>query len=902
MHTNRLILTFAASAIALSACVQKIDEPFVEEMEQFEITAVNLTEGFLESDLDTKISVGEETDATVLYWSPREAVGVYGSRTKNAKFTTTNTVPSQNISLRGNLYLFDSPKYTYYPYNSNNNSNPYTAVKSELPSEQVFDTEEREFSYDFKMGTATSSGWSKYSYSFIGPLTYIRFIINATGSVLEGDRLESVTLQGPDGAHLAGTFKADLGTQTVTWTDDSSERNVVSVSCPNTPLLGAGTIEVIYMVLAPESIQSGNAFSVILRTDNHVATINKSTSKTLVGKTTYKMTMNLASSDMKVQSRMNLNSFGFKVADNTDKILGTELYFNGSKTATRSVSEISLAIDEDNATITGCIPYLYDFKLIPSFDISGNIKAYVDGQEIISGVTEVDFTNPVTLSLKSGDDVKTYTVSVRNTGLPVVVLKSDGTGTQDWSGAGIKVKAKTADWGVADKITVYNADGSINLAEAACGFRLRGNTTQTFPKKPFAIKLDKKANILDIMPDGGKHKRWCLLANYLDRSLMRNAVTNQLAKLSIDAWKNANVATGLVWNPGGEFVELVIDGRHVGNYYLCEQIKIDGDRLDIKDPFEDVVEDGIANPAVCDCGYLMEFDDGYDENFKFITKRGLPCQFKDDINDAILDTLKNKIFDMEQNLKDGNYEEAYKVLDIYSYIDHWLIHELAMNNEYKHPKSVYMYMDGDSTLCAGPVWDFDYQTYPNVQGIKDIHGDYSKGTSYSLSTDAWIYKNSNNNGKWGDGSSSSGNWWENLWGGGSSSTMPSRPDRSESGDADAPYMWIPLLTKDATFRTAVQERWQILKPYWNNIYVYVNKYAEANRLSEEYNFAMWPLESSERSAIRNTNGVNWFVEFSGDERIEEWDKVTENFRNVLSTRMSALDAMITSGNFVTTAK
>ena len=251
-------------------------------MAEFEIEATSLTQAFIEEDDDTRVSVGEETNATYFYWSPKESVGVYGSRTKNAKFTTTNTSPSQTITLKGSLSWFDSPKYTYYPYNSANGSNPYTAVKSTLPGEQVFDTDVREFSYDFKFGTATSSGWNKYTYDFASPMTYMRFIIDATGSELEGDRLESITLRAPEGAKICGSFKADLSTQTLTWTETAKNANEVTVTCPNNPLLGAGVTEVIYMVIAPESVQGGTEYTVVLRTDNHIATIEKTAGKTWV--------------------------------------------------------------------------------------------------------------------------------------------------------------------------------------------------------------------------------------------------------------------------------------------------------------------------------------------------------------------------------------------------------------------------------------------------------------------------------------------------------------------------------------------------------------------------------------------------------------------------------------------
>lgn len=888
MHTHRFILTCAAAALTLNACVQKLDEPSVEEMQEFEITALNLTEGFLEADADTKVTVGEETDATYFYWSPKESVGVYGSRTKNAKFTTTNTAPSQAISLKGSLSWFDSPKYTYYPYNSANGSNPYTSVKSTLPGEQTFDTDVREFSYDFKVGTATSSGWSRYTYDFVSPMTYMRFIINATGSALEGDRLESITLRAPEGTEICGDFKVNLASQIVTWTETAKSANEVTVFCPDNPVLGAGVTEVIYMILAPESVQGGTEYTVVLRTDNHVATINKTAGKTWVGKTTYKQTMTLANVDMTVQSRMNLDSFGFPVAGNEGKILAKELYFNSStgKTANRAVSEIALEIDEDNATITGCIPYLYDFILKPSFKVNSGVKVYAYGDEVISGETPLDFSQPFELTLASGDDIKTYTVNVTNTGLPVVVLSQGSEGTVAWSGPGINVKSKDSEWVEDDMIAVYNADGTVNLEQAACGFRLRGNTTQTFPKKPFAIKLAKKANLLDIMPDGGTHKRWCLLANYIDRSLMRNAVTNVLANLSIDAWQNSAAEPGLIWNPSGKNVELVIDGVHVGNYYLTEQIKIDGDRLDIADCYEDVVDDGNADPTLADCGYLLEFDDAFDEaeNGQFVTKRYLPVMFKDYTPEAIRNEIRTKIDNIETNLKkntEEGFEAAFADLDINSVIDWWFIHELAMNDEFKHPKSVYMYIDGDGKLSAGPVWDFDYQTYPNVDGITEIYNAYRnkspRPSTYGLSVSEWLISNESAK---------------------SSTSFPTSPTyTSDKGNADKPYMWYPLLFKSEVFKARVQERWEMIKPYWQGANYYITTIGESNAVSEAYNFAMWPLEANERFQICNSNNYNWFVDFSGDERITTWDGVVENFRNVYQERFEEMDRMITAGDF-----
>lgn len=215
--------------------------------------------------------------------------------------------------------------------------------------------------------------------------------------------------------------------------------------------------------------------------------------------------------------------------------------------------------------------------------------------------------------------------------------------------------------------------------------------------------------------------------------MLRNAVAFEVAHQTENAF-----ADGIGWNPHGYNVEVIMDGRHVGNYYLCEQIKIDGNRVNIQDCYEDVLEEN-PNPTVADCGYLLEFDDNYDEVNKFHTGRGLPCMFKDIVSDELFDAVKARIEGIEANLEAGNYDAAYNDLDIHSVIDYFFIQELAFNDEYKHPKSVYMYIDGLGKLTAGPVWDFDWQTFVNYDNVEAMINKYGCDTYRCRKGDEWLY-------------------------------------------------------------------------------------------------------------------------------------------------------------------
>lgn len=327
-----------------------------------------------------------------------------------------------------------------------------------------------------------------------------------------------------------------------------------------------------------------------------------------------------------------------------------------------------------------------------SIRIKGRDVAY-------SSDDEVDFSKPVTFVAVGPDGTEQeYTAVVYFSNLPVVYVSTPSaiTSKEVW----------TADC----EMQIWNA-GENNVTLEKVNIKGRGNSTWMWPKKPYAIKLDKKAAVLG-MP---KHKRWCLLANYKDRTIMRNDMVNEMA----------HRMSGLDWTPHGEYVDVVLNGNFVGNYYLCEQIKIDENRINIAEMTAEDLDD-----VAITGGYLFELDTNYDEINKFRTsKRNLPVMFKEPdektLQPSQMEYVKNYFNDVEAKLyADGSYdfEEIGKLIDYDSFIDYWIIYELALNTELMNPKSCYMYKDRNGKLFAGPIWDFDWclsstYTYNYKQGL-----------------------------------------------------------------------------------------------------------------------------------------------------------------------------------------
>ena len=841
----------------LSACQ---DEMLVSEGGKGNVDIVARMDG----GIITRTCVGNSTDDGMvgILWTPGDCIGVYGTDgTQNALFASTNTGNVPEAIFSGNLKQGEAPVYAYYPYSEDNASADVSAIKGNLKLTQNYDMGTGILEADYKVGTPsfTSSDGRSYEFTFSHLFSLLKFDINATGTALEGDNLESIVLTLPEGRQLGGEFTFDAASRDVTWIGTPEGANTLTMNWSDTPALSSGSQYSGYITCAP-FIRRGDEIKITILTQKFKAEFTRTALIDFEPNACYTFPLALENyaSDMEVTERPVITAFSFDVTHNSGKILATKLVWNGS--ATRPVENAAEALAVGTESITGCIPYLYDFKLKPTFAVPEGMTVTVDGAEQISGESEQDFSKPVTYTVSNGTESRSYTVEVTNSGLPVAVLESNG-GSKEWPEAGLNVLAKDEDWDENDYFTLYNADGTVDVEENLCTVRLRGNSTQNFPKLPFALKFKDKVGPQGMPTD----KRWELLANWMDRTMLRNAVAQDVAQRTAAA-----LSDGLGWNPHGVSVELIINGRHVGNYYLIEKVKIDADRINIKDCWEDVVDGGNANPTVADCGYLLEFDDAMDEVNYFRTGRGLPVMFKDEVpeNGTLFNAVKDKVEAIEANLEAGTYAAAYEQLDINSVIDYFLVQELVFNNEYKHPKSVYMYMDGDNKLTAGPVWDFDWQTFIIPDQVRAYGGAY---IDQLRNTDEWLYGGSKLAEK------TSGWPWDDNY----------------DYENDMPYMWYPLLFKDAMFRSKVQERWATIYPALLGVTDEIDRLAEQNRVSDQFNFAMWPTTRD----LKNTIGAA----FNGDEEMS-FDEAIQSMKKAYTDRLEWMNNQIISGNFVTDAE
>lgn len=355
-------------------------------------------------------------------------------------------------------------------------------------------------------------------------------------------------------------------------------------------------------------------------------------------------------------------------------------------------SSVQCYIDSSEATIEGVLTdEVRSMELIPTFWLGEEVK--VDGREVISGETSIDFSESVTFEVKGEEGVVNYTVDVSNfSELPVVEINTTGS---------VPIVNKE-DWITA----LMNIDGKgvfPDLPSVEIEIRGRGNSTWDYPKKPYAIKLGSKAEVAG-MPE---HKRWVLLAHWNDKISIRTDLAFWLGREYAD----------LDWKQSGQQVELFLNGRHMGNYFICEHIKIDENR--------------VPN------GYVIEIDSkaGSDESVFISERTKLPFNVKDpdvDVGSPEFLAIEKAINDFEAVLYGDDFLDAttgYKsIADIGSFVDWWLNNEFSKNKDAQFNTSCYLNLTEDGTIKMGPLWDYDLGwgnfvfNYPDTPYINSPEG------------------------------------------------------------------------------------------------------------------------------------------------------------------------------------
>ena len=356
------------------------------------------------------------------------------------------------------------------------------------------------------------------------------------------------------------------------------------------------------------------------------------------------------------------------------------------------------------------------------FTASGEVT--LDGAPVVSGGTAAAFTEGAH-TLACGGAV--YPLTVRcSANIPAVYIT-----TESGSLTYLHQSKENKEPG---SIRIYE-NGAISLDKPLKQIKGRGNSTWNYPKKPYNFKFDKKTEVLGM----AKAKKWTLLANYFDYSLIHTANAYHFAE-----------GFGLPYTSEYRHVDLYVNGQYLGNYFLCESVEIGDDRIEIADlekanekanpdvdietlPIKGTGENGAVlsgskkgsrkwadipvDPADITGGYLLEYEYSgryNEEPCGFVTDNGQPVVIKspeyasknevDYIADFVNSATQALYSETGYNSEGKHYTDYF---DPDSLVNMYILQEMAMNYDAALSSFYVFKPEGDSRLVVAPVWDMD---------------------------------------------------------------------------------------------------------------------------------------------------------------------------------------------------
>ena len=336
----------------------------------------------------------------------------------------------------------------------------------------------------------------------------------------------------------------------------------------------------------------------------------------------------------------------------------------------------------------------------------------VDGWVFVEWQGDIqDVNNPIEVTINNPITIKAVFKHYPASGLPVVKIKTNQV-------VGPAMDKSSYVEGSLEIIGDGNFEG---LEETTMKIKGRGNSTwwictdasagAVVGKCPYQVKFGDKTSILGMPED----KKWVLLAEKSDKSMIRNKIARYMGELS-----------DLEYTPNAEYVELFINEDYQGTYLIGQKVEESSNRVDIGDD-----------------GYLIEIDtdangriDVDDIIFKPTIWSSIHTDGVFNIKDPDIDygsdefyLIENYINDFESVLYSNNFNnpdsgyESY--IDVDSLIDWFLINEIAKSVDARWYSSIYFSYIPGKKIKMGPIWDFDLSygnlNYSDAQYTSDFY-------------------------------------------------------------------------------------------------------------------------------------------------------------------------------------
>lgn len=265
---------------------------------------------------------------------------------------------------------------------------------------------------------------------------------------------------------------------------------------------------------------------------------------------------------------------------------------------------------------------------------------------------------------------------------------------------------------------IANTDTDSSVLSGNVLFKVRGNSTaiDSIPKKGFTFKFNKKTEVLGM----GRGKKWVLLANCFDPTLLRNFVMFEWAE-----------EMGLPYTSEQRFVELWLDDEYRGCYTVYEPVQEGRDRVDI---------DVESNEGKKD--FLLEVEASRvedDETYITVSGQRFIVSEPEGPNEDQINYITGVMTEIIDTMKSGSEAEIRQKIDIDSFAAYYLLNEYAKTADFGFSSVFFFYKDGK--LYAGPPWDYDLS-------LGNLNGDLNSASAKAASKSDGIMQSDKNLYRW----------------------------------------------------------------------------------------------------------------------------------------------------------
>lgn len=301
----------------------------------------------------------------------------------------------------------------------------------------------------------------------------------------------------------------------------------------------------------------------------------------------------------------------------------------------------------------------------------------------------------------------------------------------------------------------------------------RGNTSWNNPKKPFRLKLDQKRGVFGMKPN----KDWVLIANYNDKSLLRNTLGYKVSRIC-----------KMAWTPKVRACDVYINGSYEGSYLVVQHKEVAGEKVDI----DVAAGDYYIEVETAECDFR-------------IASSGPPIHFKDptwaDMGKTRQSEIDNYLTQWWNAVQADNFTKVFELMDTSSFVNYFIIEELAKNIDGNFRKSTFMTKERDKKLILYHIWDFDI-AFGNCDYM---HSEFRPDS----------------NGIYGDDPTG---WYVKVV--------------DERARSNGLYQH---LFKDPGFVEAVKTQWNKVYPELSELPAWLEEEARINRDSYDRNFTRWKI-------------------------------------------------------------